>query len=69
MNVRNENEVIRAALCFGIIRLDELQFFGRNYELKPLPEKKKKRTGKRAKALGTAATVPPKAGGFYDYQN
>jgi hypothetical protein len=68
MNVRNENEVIRAALCFGIIRPEELQFFGRDYELKPLPEKKKK-TGKRTKALGTAATVPSKAGGFYDYQN
>jgi DNA-binding NarL/FixJ family response regulator len=69
MNVRNENEVIRAALCLGIIKPDELQFFGGNFALKPLPEKKKKRTGKRAKALTTATAMPPKTGGFYDYQN
>jgi DNA-binding NarL/FixJ family response regulator len=69
MNVRNENEVIRAALCFGIIKPEELQFFGRDYELKPLPEKKEKRMGKRAKVSVRTAAMPPNTGGFYDHQN
>jgi DNA-binding NarL/FixJ family response regulator len=42
LNVRNENEVIRVASYLGIVKSDELQFFGRNYELKPLPEKQMK---------------------------
>jgi DNA-binding NarL/FixJ family response regulator len=42
LNVRNENEVIRAAIYLGIVKPDELQFFGRDYELKPLPEKQTK---------------------------
>jgi DNA-binding NarL/FixJ family response regulator len=41
LNVRNENEVIRVAIYLGIIKTDELNFFGRDYELKPLPEKLK----------------------------
>ena len=49
LNVWNENEVIRAAICLGIIRAEELDFFGRGYELKPLPETKEKRKGKKEK--------------------
>jgi DNA-binding CsgD family transcriptional regulator len=41
LNVRNENEVVRVAIYLGIIKPDELHFFGRDYELKPLPEKQK----------------------------
>jgi DNA-binding NarL/FixJ family response regulator len=40
LNVRNENELIRVALRFGWITIDELRFFGREYTLNPLPEKK-----------------------------
>jgi DNA-binding NarL/FixJ family response regulator len=39
LNVRNENELIRAALRCGWIKLDELRFFGREYTLNPIPEK------------------------------
>jgi len=55
LNVRNENEAIRAALCQGIITVDELNFYPDNYDLKPLPEKKEKRKKKN--------------GGKYDYQD
>ena len=57
MNVRNGCEAIRAALYLGIIKPDELQFFGRAFELKPLPEKKEKRTEKKELRR------------FYAYQN
>ena len=40
LNVRNENEVIRVAIFLGIIKADELYFYGRDYVLKPLPPKK-----------------------------
>ena len=47
LNVRNENELIRAAIYLGIIKPEELNFFGRDYELKPLPEKQNgKKTAK-----------------------
>jgi DNA-binding NarL/FixJ family response regulator len=39
LNVRNENELIRVALFYGWIKLDELNFFGGEYKLNPLPEK------------------------------
>ena len=39
LNVRNENEVIRVAIYLGIIDPYELNFFGMNYVLKPLPTK------------------------------
>jgi DNA-binding NarL/FixJ family response regulator len=39
LNVRNENEAVRVALYLGIVKQNELNFFGRDYELKPLPEK------------------------------
>ena len=39
MNVRNENEAIRAARRMGIINDSEPDFFPRGYELKPLPMK------------------------------
>jgi DNA-binding NarL/FixJ family response regulator len=42
LNVRNENEVIRVAIYLGNVKTDELNFFGRDYELKPLPERKEK---------------------------
>jgi len=43
LNVRNENEVIRVAIFFGIIDPQELRFFGKDYELKPLPLKNNKK--------------------------
>jgi DNA-binding NarL/FixJ family response regulator len=39
LNVRNENELIRAVLRLGWIKPDELRFFGREYALNPMPEK------------------------------
>jgi DNA-binding NarL/FixJ family response regulator len=39
LNVRNGYEAIRVALCLGIIKQEELFFFGRNYVLRPLPQK------------------------------
>jgi DNA-binding NarL/FixJ family response regulator len=39
LNVRNENELIRVALFYGWIKLDELRFYGGEYKLNPLPEK------------------------------
>jgi DNA-binding NarL/FixJ family response regulator len=50
LNVRNENEVIRVAICLGIVKPEELHFFGRDYRLKPLPEKQ---NGKEKKKKGT----------------
>jgi DNA-binding CsgD family transcriptional regulator len=51
LNVRNENEVIRAAICLEFIKPEELHFFGRDYELKPLPEKQiEKNREKKEKA-------------------
>ena len=41
LNVRNENELIRVAIYLGIIKPEELNFYGRDYELKPLPDKQK----------------------------
>ena len=43
INVRNENELIRTAIYLGLINPEELRFFPRNYELKPLPQKAKKK--------------------------
>jgi DNA-binding NarL/FixJ family response regulator len=37
--VRNENELIRAAIYLGLIDPEELVFFGGRYELNPKPEK------------------------------
>jgi DNA-binding NarL/FixJ family response regulator len=42
LNVRNENELIRVALYFKWITVEELYFFGGKYTLNPLPEKKLK---------------------------
>jgi len=41
LNVRNENEAIHVAIYLGIVKPEELNFFGRDYELKPLPERQK----------------------------
>jgi DNA-binding NarL/FixJ family response regulator len=35
LNVRNENELIRVALFYGWIKVDELQFYGGDYRLNP----------------------------------
>ena len=43
MNVRNENEAIRVAIYLGIIKAEELHFFGRDYELKPKVNKKQRK--------------------------
>jgi DNA-binding NarL/FixJ family response regulator len=48
LNVRNENELIRVALRFGWIKLDELRFYGGEYTLNPLPEKRQKPKIRRA---------------------
>jgi DNA-binding NarL/FixJ family response regulator len=45
LNVRNENETIRAAIVLGIINPEELNFFGREYVLKPLPTKTTQQVG------------------------
>ena len=39
LNVRNENEVIRVAIFLGIIKPEELNFYGGNYVLRPKPAK------------------------------
>jgi DNA-binding NarL/FixJ family response regulator len=44
--LRNEKELIRVGLKFDVIKADELDFYGRNYELPGLV-KKGKRTGNR----------------------
>ena len=43
LSIRNENELIRVALYLGIIRQDELNFYGRDYELSPRPRKKREK--------------------------
>jgi DNA-binding NarL/FixJ family response regulator len=40
LNVRNEKELIRAALFHGWITVEELRFYGREYALNPRPEKR-----------------------------
>ena len=47
LGVRNENELIRVAAHLGIIDMNELTFYGRNYELSPKPRNKVR--GKREK--------------------
>jgi len=46
LNVRNEREVIRTAINLGIVRPEELDFFPRDYVLKPKPYKVKGRRDK-----------------------
>jgi hypothetical protein len=53
--VRNENELIRAAIYLGIIDPKELDFYGRDYVLNPKPKRKK---GKR-KAVGKKKLCRP----------
>ena len=45
LNVRSETEAIRAAIYLKIINPYELNFFGRDYELKPKPKKVPKLQG------------------------
>ena len=40
LKIRNEKELIRAALYLGFIKTDELDFYGGKYELSPKPDKK-----------------------------
>jgi len=42
LNVRNENEVIRAAIQLEIIKPEEMAFFPRDFVLKPKPQKQNK---------------------------
>jgi DNA-binding NarL/FixJ family response regulator len=46
LNVRNEKELIRVALHMKWINSEELIFYGRDYVLKPVPDKDKKFRGK-----------------------
>ena len=39
LNVRNSNELIRAALTLGIMQLDEICFFPKNFTVNPKPQK------------------------------
>lgn len=39
LGVRNENELIRVALYLGIIKIEELDFYGQDYVLAPRPKK------------------------------
>ena len=43
LNVRNAVEAVRVSESMGIIKKEELNFFGRNYVLKPLPKKQNKK--------------------------
>ena len=49
LNVRNENELIRVALYLGIIHVNELIFYGRDYVLNPRPDKKQIKKTRRVK--------------------
>jgi DNA-binding NarL/FixJ family response regulator len=40
LGIRNENELIRVALYLGLIKIDELDFYGGNYFLRPKPVRK-----------------------------
>ena len=40
LKIRNENELIRVALYLGLIKIDELDFYGGRYELSRKPDKK-----------------------------
>ena len=40
LGARNESELIRIALYLGIVKIDELDFYGRNFILTPWPAKK-----------------------------
>ena len=46
MNVRNGIEMTIKAMRMGITSLDEIVFYGGDYQLKPLPKKAKKRKQK-----------------------
>jgi DNA-binding NarL/FixJ family response regulator len=46
-SVRNENELIRVADYLKLVKEDELNFYGRNYELRPKPRKGKIKQEKR----------------------
>jgi len=47
LGTRNENELIRVALYLELIKIDELNFYGRNFTLKPKPRKNKVTGGKK----------------------
>jgi len=51
MNVRNSNELIRAALYLGFVSLEEIHFFPKDFMLNPKPDKK----------LQAASYMPSKA--------
>ena len=47
LNVRNENELIRAALNLEIVHLNEMVFFPKGFELKPKPNNKAMKRGSK----------------------
>ena len=46
LNIRNSNELIRAALYLEIVNLEEIHFYPKDFTLNPLPENKLKKRGK-----------------------
>ena len=58
LNVRNENELIRVAHYLGLIKQNELLFFGGNYQLNPKPEKKQKLRRIAAKSAAMRTLQP-----------
>jgi len=46
LGTRNENELIRVALYLDLIKIDELNFYGRNFTLRPKPSKNQSNRGK-----------------------
>ena len=66
LSIRNENELIRVMQYLGIVKQNELNFYGRNYELSPMSCKKKEdRKMKRAKKNEQKAKIRR----IYDYKN
>ena len=73
LNVRNGNELMRAALYLEIVKLEEIHFYSRDFTVNPKPDKGRKISvpadfSARSfcfaktppKALETAASMPPK---------
>ena len=55
LSIRNENELIRVALYLGIIHQDELNFYGRDYELSPRPRKKREKVKGKSEKIRSIA--------------
>jgi DNA-binding NarL/FixJ family response regulator len=46
--LRNENELIGAALCLGVVKVEELKYYGRDFDFRTLPGKNEKGKAKKA---------------------